>query len=108
MIRILLLFLCTLAIVMRLHHSLKLLFRSYVSLSECYLHKNKGGSISDIQRCPTHSSFMEPTLAPVAVEHMTTRATASETLDLLKEHCWLAELYLTDCNCQICISCLVY
>ncbi|XP_042027413.1 U1 small nuclear ribonucleoprotein 70 kDa-like [Salvia splendens] len=38
----------------------------------------KGGGIIDLEPCLTHSSTMEPTLAPVAVERtMTTRAAAS-------------------------------
>lgn len=60
-----------------------------LSLSLCYilltyLHVliyalyQKGGGIIDLEPCLTHSSTMEPTLAPVAVERtMTTRAAAS-------------------------------
>ncbi|KAL1536571.1 U1 small nuclear ribonucleoprotein 70 kDa [Salvia divinorum] len=41
----------------------------------------KGGGIIDLEPCLTHSSTMEPTLAPVAVERtMTTRAAASNAL----------------------------
>ncbi|KAL3524600.1 hypothetical protein ACH5RR_012972 [Cinchona calisaya] len=41
----------------------------------------KGGAIFEIQPCLTHSSSLEPTLAPVAVERtMTTRAAASNAL----------------------------
>nr|XP_027078306.1 uncharacterized protein LOC113701740 isoform X1 [Coffea arabica] len=41
----------------------------------------KGGAVFDVQPCLTHSSSMEPTLAPVAVERtMTTRAAASNAL----------------------------
>lgn len=46
----------------------------YLSLYAC----QKGGGIIDLEPCLTHSSTMEPTLAPVAVERtMTTRAAAS-------------------------------
>lgn len=38
----------------------------------------KGGGTIDLEPCLTHSSTLEPTLAPVAVERtMTTRAAAS-------------------------------
>ncbi|KAL2553337.1 Histone deacetylation protein Rxt3 [Forsythia ovata] len=41
----------------------------------------KGGGIIDLEPCLTHSSTLEPTLAPVAVERtMTTRAAASNAL----------------------------
>ncbi|EPS74224.1 hypothetical protein M569_00530, partial [Genlisea aurea] len=41
----------------------------------------KGGGIIELEPCLTHSSTMEPTLAPVAVERtMTTRAAASNAL----------------------------
>ncbi|KAL2236242.1 UNVERIFIED_CONTAM: Transcriptional regulatory protein rxt3 [Sesamum indicum] len=41
----------------------------------------KGGGIIDLEPCLAHSSTMEPTLAPVAVERtMTTRAAASNAL----------------------------
>ncbi|CAA0839288.1 Unknown protein [Striga hermonthica] len=41
----------------------------------------KGGGVIDLEPCLTHSSTMEPTLAPVAVERtMTTRAAASNAL----------------------------
>ncbi|KAL8473897.1 hypothetical protein ACS0TY_030675 [Phlomoides rotata] len=41
----------------------------------------KGGGIIDLEPCLTHSSTMEPTLAPVSVERtMTTRAAASNAL----------------------------
>ncbi|CAI9108858.1 OLC1v1008558C1 [Oldenlandia corymbosa var. corymbosa] len=41
----------------------------------------KGGAMFDLQPCLTHSSSLEPTLAPVAVERtMTTRAAASNAL----------------------------
>ncbi|KAL3614480.1 hypothetical protein CASFOL_041566 [Castilleja foliolosa] len=50
--------------------------------NECRLcivdNNTKGGGTIDLEPCLTHSSTMEPTLAPVAVERtMTTRATAS-------------------------------
>ncbi|KMT11128.1 hypothetical protein BVRB_5g112100 [Beta vulgaris subsp. vulgaris] len=39
----------------------------------------KGGGTIDLEPCLTHTSTIEPTLAPVAVERsMTTRAAASK------------------------------
>lgn len=45
--------------------------------SSCYVFQKGGGTI-DLEPCLTHTSTVEPTLAPVAVERtMTTRAAAS-------------------------------
>lgn len=50
----------------------------------------KGGGTIDLEPCLTHSSTLEPTLAPVAVERtMTTRAAAS----VLMPNCLLLELF---------------
>lgn len=44
----------------------------------CLFLLQKGGGAIDLEPCLTHSSTVEPTLAPVAVERtMTTRAAAS-------------------------------
>lgn len=44
----------------------------------------KGGGTIDLEPCLTHTSTVEPTLAPVAVERtMTTRAAASVFLGIL-------------------------
>ncbi|KAL3633196.1 hypothetical protein CASFOL_022958 [Castilleja foliolosa] len=49
-------------------------------VERCCIMKKGGGTI-DLEPCLTHSSTMEPTLAPVAVERtMTTRAAASNAL----------------------------
>ncbi|XP_051140373.1 uncharacterized protein LOC127257893 [Andrographis paniculata] len=49
-------------------------------VEQCCIVK-KGGGIIELEPCLTHSSTMEPTLAPVAVERtMTTRAAASNAL----------------------------
>ncbi|CAH9104130.1 unnamed protein product [Cuscuta epithymum] len=49
-------------------------------VEHCCIVKKGGGTI-DLEPCLTHSSTMEPTLAPVAVERtMTTRAAASNAL----------------------------
>ena len=51
-------------------------FASYMCF--CYILIQKGGGTIDLEPCLTHSSTVEPTLAPVAVERtMTTRAAAS-------------------------------
>lgn len=55
------------------------IFCSY-RVEQCCIVKKTGGII-DLEACLTHSSTMEPTLAPVAVERtMTTRAAASNAL----------------------------
>lgn len=47
----------------------------------------KGGGTIDLEPCLTHTSAVEPTLAPVAVERtMTTRAAASVCLVILVYH----------------------
>ncbi|XP_057491869.1 uncharacterized protein LOC130777489 [Actinidia eriantha] len=49
-------------------------------VERCCIVKEGGGTI-DLEPCLTHTSTLEPTLAPVAVEHtMTTRAAASNAL----------------------------
>lgn len=49
-------------------------------IERCYIVK-KGGGMIDLEPCLTHTSTVEPTLAPVVVERtMTTRAAASNAL----------------------------
>ncbi|GMH07663.1 hypothetical protein Nepgr_009503 [Nepenthes gracilis] len=49
-------------------------------IEQCCIVKNGGGTI-DLEPCLTHTSTIEPTLAPIVVEHtMTTRAAASNAL----------------------------
>ncbi|KAL4562573.1 hypothetical protein LXL04_034782 [Taraxacum kok-saghyz] len=49
-------------------------------VERCYIVKKGGGTI-DVEACLTHTSTVEPTLAPVVVERtMTTRAAASNAL----------------------------
>ncbi|XP_010521654.1 PREDICTED: zinc finger CCCH domain-containing protein 13 [Tarenaya hassleriana] len=49
-------------------------------VERCYVVKKEGGTI-ELEPCLTHSSTVEPTLAPMAVERsMTTRAAASNAL----------------------------
>lgn len=60
----------------------------------------KGGGTIDLEPCLTHSSTLEPTLAPVAVERtMTTRAAASVLFHLSRSSfCFLNLLVLCDKN----------
>ncbi|KAK9180644.1 hypothetical protein WN944_023777 [Citrus x changshan-huyou] len=63
----------------------------------CYLCKIKGGGTIDLEPCLTHSSTVEPTLAPMAVERtMTTRAAASvlESASVAGLFRWLTQAVL--------------
>ena len=67
---------CLLLVVLSYKILVKKCLQSWLFLISCLF--QKGGGTIDLEPCLTHTSAVEPTLAPMAVERtMTTRAAAS-------------------------------